>query len=163
MIQITEIEESDIPLVQRYASDPKIGETSNVPNPYPANGAKVWYERIVENKEKGVSIVFAISRNEGFAGVISLNNLDLKTKRADIDYWVRADLHNRGIATEAVRKLINYANDLGVEVFGSGCLASNFASQSVLRKNNFSIISTNTITEGKFSGKEFIHFQRICT
>jgi RimJ/RimL family protein N-acetyltransferase len=160
LIQIIKIEESHIPLVQRYASNPKIGETCNVPNPYPIDGAKAWYKHIKDNQAKGICEIFTIEFNQNFAGIISLNKLDLVTRKADVDYWVRSDLHNRGIATEAVRMLIEYAMTLGVETFNSGCLSSNLASKSVLQKNGFAIVSTETLRDGKFSGKEFSYLLR---
>lgn len=150
-------------MVQRYASDPNIGATSNVPYPYPSDGAIAWYKNVMKNKENGISIVFAIIRDQEFAGVISLNKLNLDTKTADIDYWVRADFHNKGVATAAVGRLLHYATKLGIQKFQSGCLESNKASQSVLEKSGFAAAGKNTIREGKFAGHEFIHYEKLCS
>ena len=163
MIEIAEINQSHIPLVQRYVSDPIIGASSNVPHPYPSDGARAWYKNVMDNRIKGVSIVFAITRDQDFAGVISLNGLNLDTGTANIDYWVRADFHNQGIATEAVGRVLDYAVKLGIVIFKSGCLESNHGSRSVLRKNGFSSVAQDTIEEGKFAGQEIVLYEKLCS
>lgn len=150
-------------MVQKYASDPKIGASSNVPHPYPSDGANVWFRNVMEQMRKEVSVVFAIALDNDFAGVISLNNLNLDTKTADIDYWVRVDFHNQGVGTEAVGRVINYAIKLGIEKLKSGCLESNHASRSVLRKNGFSLVGQDKIVEGKFTGQDIIIYEKHCS
>jgi ribosomal-protein-serine acetyltransferase len=44
-----------------------------------------------------------------FVGSIGLKNIDLINTKADLGYWIREEYWGRGIATECVRLIINYA------------------------------------------------------
>jgi ribosomal-protein-serine acetyltransferase len=44
-----------------------------------------------------------------FVGSIGLKNIDLINKKADLGYWIREEYWGRGIPTECVRFIINYA------------------------------------------------------
>ena len=160
LIELKEIEERYIPFVQRYASDPIIGETSNVPSPYPDSGAEQWYRHVNKNIQIGISKVFVIMFQDEFAGIVSLNKLNIDSRSADVDYWVRSDFHGKGIATKAVNMALLHARELGISNFHSGCLASNVASKKVLVKNGFTESNCSVISSGKFVGKEFLSMRR---
>lgn len=160
LIELKEIEERYIPFVQIYASDPIIGKTSNVPSPYPENGAEQWYRHVKKNIQNGSSKVFAILFQDEFAGIVSLNKMDIDSRSADVDYWVRADFHGKGIATKAVDIALSQARKLGISNFHSGCLATNVASINVLIKNGFSKSGCNVIGSGKFVGKDFLSMRK---
>lgn len=161
MISLNRLEEKDIPLVQKYASDPEIGKLSNVPSPYPENGAETWYNHVVSLQNIGCSKVFTIVYNNEFAGIISLNEIVKSEHKANIDYWVRSDLHSKGIGTFAVKCVINHAKQLGLKNFYSGCLRRNVGSKKVLLKNGFNVIQQFTLTEGKHHGEDMLLFSNI--
>ena len=60
-----------------------------------------------------------------FVGSIGLKNIDLINKKADLGYWIREEYWGRGVATECVRLIINYAfSSSGLEKRGDSlCLS----------------------------------------
>ena len=88
MVKIEPISEAHIGLVHKYASDKRISDTCNVPHPYTREMANVWFKKISSRQESGQVKVFAVISEAIFVGVISLNNIRLDSKKAEIDYWI---------------------------------------------------------------------------
>ena len=159
MISITAISEIHLPHVQIYASDPKVGATSNLPSPYPQDGAVKWFSAVSERIAAGQSKVFAVVFDESFCGVISLNAINHEAKSADLDYWIATPFQRRGIATEAASLAIGHAaQTLSSRKIFSTCLSSNEASARVLEHNSFIEISRHRLKSGKFVGHEVRRF-----
>lgn len=156
MIILREIEVKDIPSIQKYASHPSIGKMSNVPSPYPENGAEIWYASIQKSTSKGITKVFVIERESEFSGVITLNDICHKQNRVNVDYWIRSDFHNKGVGTSAVGRVIEKAKELGINNYYSGCLARNYGSKKVLLKNGFTVYKTEIMPSGKYQGEEIV-------
>ena len=147
--------------VQRYASDPAIGATSNVPAPFPEDGAESWYAGVVERMQAGASRVFAIEEQGTFRGVMALNAIDRQLSEAHIDYWVAVPYQRRGIATEAIKLCLDFAGtQLSVAKLKSGCLTRNEASSRALLRNGFLELKRTLIRGGKFTGEEYRVFAR---
>lgn len=70
-------------------------------------------------------------------GSIGLKNIDLTNKKANLGYWIGEQYWGRGIATECVRLIINYAfsYDLGLREVIAYVFPENKASIRVLEKN----------------------------
>jgi ribosomal-protein-alanine N-acetyltransferase len=160
-LSLTRICIEHLPFVQRYASDPKIGATSNVPVPYPDDGANQWFRYVEAKIAAGSSRVFAIEDDGEFCGVIALNCIDGSRREAQIDYWVAVPFQQQGVATEAIAKCIEYASsELAIRRFSSGCLAVNEASARALLRNGFCELEREILHSGKFSGQEYRRFAR---
>lgn len=160
MIELEPISERHLPLVQEYASSPSMGDASNIPTPYPENGAADWFERISPGVNKGLSKIFAITQAGAFRGVISLNGIDATEHRAELDYWVAEQFQNSGIATAAARLAVDRAHALGIETLYSGCLLRNAASLRVLEKSGFREVLRGPLPSGKFRGEVFVRLKR---
>lgn len=152
-VRIRIIEEKDIPFVQEYVSKKEIADTTNVPFPYPKDGARQWYKFVNAEREKGNHYPFAILYNEEFVGSISVRKENEET--GAIDYWVAPNFWNKGIATMAVHKAIDFGfEELRFRKFETCCLTENPSSGKVLEKNGFTFvkefkISNNAKHEGK--------------
>jgi ribosomal-protein-alanine N-acetyltransferase len=159
MVAIEPIGKLHLSLVQKHASHPLIGATSTIPHPYPVDGAARWFERIAPNIHSGVSRVFAIKYNGDFCGVMSVNHINRKERTAEIDYWVAAELHGRGIATRAAYLAISDIQRFSnVTTIFSGCLLRNVASIRVLEKIGFSETARTVIKSGKYIGESYCRF-----
>ncbi|MGF1771483.1 GNAT family N-acetyltransferase [Vibrio wakamikoensis] len=158
LIHLRELKESDLLSIQSHASNPEIGKMSNVPSPYPPDGAKAWFAHVLPLIKSNRVKVFVIENDGDFSGLITLNNLSIKDKRASVDYWIRADFHGKGIGTQAVKKVIEIAASLGIEKFSSGCLARNTGSKKVLLKNGFEFNESIVARNGKFMGEDILLF-----
>jgi len=153
MTELEPISRSQLDLAHRYASDRRISETSNVPHPYTREMAAQWFKAVLSRQDSGESIVF-----EGFfAGIISLNGIDLELKKTEIDYWVAVKYQGKGVATSAIAEAISYGDkNLGLKSFFSGCLSRNIASLKAQVKNGFQIVEETKLKNGKFIGEDYV-------
>ena len=136
--------------IQRLASDPLIVETTALPSPYPANGARTWIEELLEPRRKnGQEFAYAVKREDGmFLGVCGFNRVPVDKARVEIGYWIGVPYWGRGYATEACRQALNLAfSTMGFQSLYAPILARNKASQRVLEKLGFRHIRTypNTV------------------
>jgi [ribosomal protein S5]-alanine N-acetyltransferase len=117
-----------------------------VPDPYSAEDA-LNFIKTAHNDFKSLSALhFAIEyigmsepRNNYpvLVGSIGLKNIDLINKKANLGYWIGKQYWGRGIATECVRLIINYAfsSDLGLREVIAYVFSENKASIRILEKN----------------------------
>jgi len=128
----------DIPDVTKYANNWNIAKnlTDKYPHPYTNDDARIFIDAV--SKDKTMSI-FAIEVNNEAIGSIGIHpQADIHCKNAEIGYWLAEKFWGKGIATEAIKWMVNYAfdnyhiNRIYATVFGT-----NIASQKVLLKNNF--------------------------
>ncbi len=133
----------DISSVTKHANNWNIAKnlSDKYPHPYTYDNAKIFIDSV--SKDKSLSI-FAIEVNNEAIGSIGIHpQTDIHCKNAEIGYWIAEPYWGKGIATEAIRWMINYAfdhyhiNRIYALVFGT-----NIASQKVLLKNNFTLEAT---------------------
>ena len=83
------------------------------------------------------------SRNNlKFVGTISIKKIDLVNKKADLGYWIGEQYWGRGIATECLKLIIDYAfsAELGLKRLCAYVFPENKASIRVLEKNGMNKI-----------------------
>jgi ribosomal-protein-alanine N-acetyltransferase len=142
--------------LQRYASDPRVSATCNVPHPYPPDGAVRWLERTLKAASEKQKAVFMVLSDDAFCGLMSLNAIDWETGCAELDYWIAGDFQGRGIGTEAARLTVDRAReDLRLKVLFSACFATNCPSARILEKNGFREVG-RILNDGIF-GRKFIN------
>ena len=89
MIRLDPIALRHASAVQRLASDPAVGATSNVPSPYPPDGARSWIESERTKREQGRSYAFAVLDAAGqVVGVATLMGVDRAAGMAGLGYWI---------------------------------------------------------------------------
>ena len=86
--------------------------------------------------------LYAITDDGLLAGTIALSNVVRGAFcSAHLGYWVDETRNGRGLATRAVRELVELAfAELGLHRVEAGTLADNIASQRVLEKSRFTKI-----------------------
>lgn len=128
----------DAPLLQRYSADARVAEgTRSIPHPLPPGQAEAFIAaQSLPTRDRDVWAMDA--GGAGLVGIISLKPLD--RGQSQIGYWVAPDHWNSGLASEAVRLLIeensHQARTLFAEVF-----QDNPASARVLTNAGFEYIS----------------------
>jgi RimJ/RimL family protein N-acetyltransferase len=77
-----------------------------------------------------------------FVGTISVKNIDLLNKKADLGYWIGEQYWGRGIASECLKLVIDYAfsAELGMKQLCAYVFPENEASIRVLEKNGMNKI-----------------------
>jgi [ribosomal protein S5]-alanine N-acetyltransferase len=120
----------------------------NVPDPYSVQDALNFIKSSHSNFKSLTGLHFAIeyrrdnseprsNNNLLFVGSIGLKNIDLVNKKANLGYWIGEQYWNRGIATECVRLMIDYAlsSQLALNEISAYVFPENKASIQVLEKN----------------------------
>lgn len=130
--------------VQELASDPAIGATSNVPSPYPEDGARQWIEASLAARAEGREYAFAVIHAEhGFVGACTLLEVDLAASYGTLGYWIGTPFWRQGLASLAARAVMDFGvRELGLRRMSACCLDRNPASDRVLRKVGFQFTST---------------------
>ncbi|MGD2033878.1 MAG: GNAT family protein [Bacteroidales bacterium] len=147
-IRLRELLPEDKPVLAHLANDEKIRDNVRDSFPFP------YTEKDAENfiglcKKEDPKTTFAIDCQNELSGVIGLVPLqDIYRKSAEIGYWIGEPYRNKGIATVAVRQIVNYGfGELQLIRIFTGVFEHNKASQRVLEKCGFTLeaISKNAI------------------
>ncbi len=130
--------------VQRLATDPAVIATTNLPSPYPEDGAVTWIRTLREGQEGGEEHAFAIvSEAEGLVGVTALVLVPEQAGSAELGYWVGRPYWGRGYATAANRLLLDFGfGTLKLRRIFARPLVRNRASCRVLEKLGFRHVAT---------------------
>ncbi len=77
---------------------------------YSIEESRAWVESRAEAWEKGTEYDFVITdaRDGSFLGGCGLNCIDYKNRIANLGYWVRTGRTKRGVASAAVRLLVQF-------------------------------------------------------
>ncbi len=141
---------TDAPAIQRLAGDQRIADTTaNIPHPYPDGEAERWLASVAADTEAGTKLAYAITVADSgeLAGCVSF--MDIADGEAEIGYWVAVPYWGRGIATRAVRSLLDYGlGDMGLRRVHARVLSRNEASGKVLLNLGFTHLGNQPTTCG---------------
>jgi len=123
--------------VERLAGLREIADTTlNIPHPYPHGGAAEWIRLHGPAWTDRTSATFAIvgQKTAALVGAVGLV-INREHRRAELGYWIALDCWNRGYATEASRRMIDFAfEDLALHRVEARHLLRNPASGRVMQK-----------------------------
>ena len=129
---------SDAPTLVKLLSEPSVSR--NIPRisyPYRRKDAIKWLRRVRKprfNASFGRGYDFMVEMRGEVVGCCHLS-WNLKERRAFFGYWVGKPYRGQGVATEAARRLVNFAfARLGAERVWAMAFADNLASRRVLTK-----------------------------
>ncbi|MEM7711123.1 MAG: GNAT family N-acetyltransferase [Pseudomonadota bacterium] len=139
-LRLRPVRRDDMGLIELYTADRRVAEmTATIPHPLPPGATDAFVTRCLAGD--GDEVVWAMDATaaglDPMVGLISLQRLD--RDQAEIGYWVGPVVWNTGLATEALRALME-ANPLGnSQVFGK-VFQDNPASARVLTNAGFDYI-----------------------
>lgn len=115
-----------------------------VPNPYKIEDALKFINEGHRSFRSKKGFIFGIDFRTGdevlsssspFVGIISIENIDKINRNAEVGYWIGKEYWNRGIATESLMLVIDYAfNILDLHKLYASVFVQNAASIHVLEK-----------------------------
>ena len=130
--------QSDASAVQRLAGDRRIADSvTTIPHPYPDGAAETWIASHHPSFVAGRDITYAVTQREGglLVGAVRLLDINTQHARAELGYWTGVEFWGFGYCTEAVTRLIQFANEhLGTTRIIARCFARNPASARVMEK-----------------------------
>jgi RimJ/RimL family protein N-acetyltransferase len=153
-IKLRPWELSDLTSLVKYANNPKIAGnmTDAFPSPYTEESGRAF----ISMAQKGGSTCLMAIEVEGEAvGGIGIHlQSDIMRKNAELGYWLAEPFWGKGITSQAVQKMVEYAfitfdiNRIYARPFGT-----NKASQRVLEKSGFKLearIEKNIFKKGEY-------------
>lgn len=83
---------------------------------------------------------FVIHYNSEFAGIIGFKGTDSLSKKTEIGYWLSEFFQKKGIITESVKALMEFAfNDLDISRIQIKCATGNISSKNISRRLEFKL------------------------
>ena len=120
--------------------------------PYKIEDAMYFIKSSYDDFRLLKAITFAIdykNQSQSFqllSGTIGIKDIDYVNKKANIGYWIGKQYHGKGIATECIKLVVNYAFDLlDLEEILAYVFPDNNPSIRVLEKNGF--VKTSEVNE----------------
>ncbi|MEN0053033.1 MAG: GNAT family protein [Mucilaginibacter sp.] len=143
--------------LQKHADNPNVSTylLDRFPYPYTMNDADKWVTYMRHQKKQ---TNFAIAIDDHVCGGIAIDlTIDANSKWGEIGYWLGEPYWGRGIVTEAVKLLTDYAfKNLDVIRIQAGVFGQNAASMRVLEKAGYikeGIMRNAIIKHGKVIDK----------
>lgn len=137
-VHLRELRYDDRQKLSELANNKKIWDKVRdfFPHPYTLENAIQFIELCSKENPK---LTFAIEYYDNIVGVIGLvPQSDVHRLSAEIGYWIGEPYWNKGIATTAVRLMLNYGfNTLQLQRIYTGVFDDNKASQRILEKCGF--------------------------
>ena len=137
-LALRELRDSDAAAIATGAGDRRVAQyLIQVPSPYPVSLAKRWVIGRREWWELGRGVTLAVTRRDEpdrLLGTVSLRRY-ARDRRAELGYWLAVPAWGQGIATEAVRALVDFGfRELVLARIYAQVIAGNQASMRVLEK-----------------------------
>lgn len=104
--------------------------------------ALIFIRKITENVQTSKSVYWAITLKDDPAliGTICLWNFDIPGETIEIGYELLPQYHGKGLMTEVIKSVINYAfNNLKAATITASCAADNLGSIKLLINNGFKL------------------------
>lgn len=101
-------------------------------------GTRRYIEKKMLDAKEGTNIFFTIRKNDVFAGMIGLKNIDMMNQKAEIGYWLSEIFQKQAIMVKSVRTLCQYAFEtLGMNRIMIKCAMYNVRSHNIPLKLGF--------------------------
>ncbi len=113
----------------------------------------------LETSEKSHDYTFVIHLEGKFVGLIGFKDTDKTNQKTEIGYWLSEEYQKRGIVTQSVRRLVEFAfEELGMNRIQIKCATGNIPSKKIPQRLGFSLEGIERdgelLSDGKFTDLE---------
>ncbi|PWQ97539.1 GNAT family N-acetyltransferase [Leucothrix arctica] len=128
--------DEDAPRVQSIVDDKRISDmVSNIPHPYPENGAITWIQDSQQRYENAENVIFALVEKDTNLVIGAMTYKLLPNSEAELGYWLGVESWGKGYCTEAGRAMIAHGFiDLELTCVYARHLTANPSSGNVITK-----------------------------
>lgn len=146
-----------------YANNENIARfmTNQFPHPFTLEHAQAFINNATQHQP---TKIFAITVNNQAVGGIGIHpQADIYCNNAELGYWLAQPFWGHGIATKAIKQIVNYGfNTFSINRIYARPYGNNIASQKVLKKAGFTLEATlqNTILKNDELLDELIYAVR---
>ena len=109
-VRLVPLSREHLPFFERALADPDIVHNTRVPEPPPPGFADYWLGRYEEGRREGAREGFAVEDHGGRSlGLAVAPRIERDARTAELGCVVLAEERGRGVATEALRLLTDWA------------------------------------------------------
>jgi len=129
---------SDVDALAKIANNKNIADSLRdlFPFPYKKKDAKTWIENVKKDEPQANFCIEADGLVAGSIGFVLKE--DVYRKNAEVGYFIGEEFWGRGIATEAIRQIMEHIqNNFDVVRIYAEVFEHNIASMKALEKNGF--------------------------
>lgn len=163
-ITLRPLDENDIEAIFHGCQDSEIPAFTPIPTPYEYEMAEEYVRGSDLDYRNHKSINFAIIYRGEFAGAIGLHSMSIANHCAEIGYWLSAESRGKGICTQAVMVVTDFALNV-MEFQRIQALADfdNLSSLRVLERAGYSreALLAKRVTKKDGSQKDMVLFAKV--
>ena len=137
MIELDLLSAEHVPAVEAMLEDPDVIRFTRIPLPPPPGFAEAWLARYEEARREGTREAFAIVDDGEFLGVALAATIEQDARQCELGYMVAPGARGRGVATEALRLLTEWAFGLGMLRAELHISVDNVGSKLVAERNGY--------------------------
>lgn len=142
LVRLIPFEEEHIEIVREWINNEDMTLYMGTRFPVSKNEQKIWYENVCNDKTKKKLIISDVSNKN--VGMISLFNIDLKNRKAEIGIYISPENQKRGYAKEAVGLMVDFAfGEMNMNKIYATIQSGNEASESLFVSVGFGYESTD--------------------
>jgi RimJ/RimL family protein N-acetyltransferase len=137
VIELELIGPEHVPAVEAMLDDPDVVRFTRVPLPAPPGFTESWLARYVEARRDGTREAFAIVDDGEFLGLALAPTIEREARQCELGYMVATAVRGRGVATEALRLLTEWAFEQGMLRAELHISVDNVGSKIVAERNGY--------------------------
>ena len=140
MYKLRELEERDLPVINKWRADPALIATLGAPFRYiNLDVDKKWFESYMAHRDSAVRCAIVTEESDEILGLASLTNIDRFNQSAQFHIMIGAKAsQGRGAGSFAVKEMLRHAFfDMNLQRVESTFLEDNTRSQHVCQKMGF--------------------------
>jgi RimJ/RimL family protein N-acetyltransferase len=156
MITLREISRDDLPIINRWRSDPVVADGIGAPRRFIGLDVDVkWYEEYLTRRSSEVRCAVCLAESGQLVGMVSLTRIDYIHRNAEFNAMVgEREAKNRGVGTEATRAMVRHGLfDLNLHRIYVSILRDNVSSIRMCEKAGFR--EEGTIREGAYKNGRY--------
>lgn len=141
---------ADVDAITEACQDPEIPRWTRVPSPYTRAHAVDFVERSARTWDQGMDAPFVITdaRSGALLGAIGVHRFGGEDDGPEVGYWLERSARGRGVATRALRLVVDWAcHQLGVRLLLQTDVR-NAASRRVAEKVRFQLVGEAKAPDG---------------
>ena len=108
-LRLEPLSEDHLPAIEEMLTDKDLLRYTRVPEPVPNGFSETWYEFYEEGRAEGTREAFAIVEEGRFLGLALAVRISREEQTAELGYVVAPAARGRGVATEGLRLLTEWA------------------------------------------------------
>lgn len=138
-VKLRRFKRSDVDAIVNYANDKMVSKyLPKMPHPYDTSDALDWVNYTHRSARCDSAYHFGIEWKGDIVGSVGLKHFNLKDRSGEIGYCVARRCWRKGIASEALRLLLDFTfDDIGLHRIYALVLEKNTASAILLEKLGF--------------------------